>query len=77
LKDLNESVDNLLSSEDVLKIKNLIIQTTTSVLDNRQDIMTAAIVTAIQGIQSDPKKGFLVSYLGNNFVDEVDYVLVI
>jgi transposase len=73
LKDLNESIDNLLSSEDVLKIKNLIIQTATSVLDNRQDIMTAAIVTAIQGIQSDPKKGFLINYLGNNFVDEVDY----
>jgi hypothetical protein len=73
LKDLKESVDNILSSKDYLKIKNLIVQTATSVLDNRQDIMTAAIVTAIQGIQSDPKKGFLISYLGNNFVDEVDY----
>jgi hypothetical protein len=73
LKDLKESVDNLLSSKDCLKIKNLIIQTATSVLDSRQDIMTAAIVTAIQGIQSDPKKGFLISYLGNNFVDDIDY----
>jgi hypothetical protein len=73
LKDLKESVDNLLSSKNYLKIKNLIIQTATSVLDSRQDIMTAAIVTAIQGIQSDPKKGFLISYLGNNFVDNIDY----
>ena len=73
LKDLKESVDNLLSSKDYLKIKKLIIQTATSVLDSRRDIMTAAIVTAIQGIQSDPKKGFLISYLGNNFVDNVDY----
>ena len=73
LKDLKDSVDNLLSSKDFLKIKNLIIQTATSVLDNRPDIMTAAIVTTIQGIQSDPKKGFLISYLGNNFVDNIDY----
>ncbi len=73
LKDLRESVDNLLSRKDYLKIKKLIIQTATSVRDNRRDIMTAAIVTAIQGIQSDPKKGFLISYLGNNFVDNIDY----
>ena len=72
LKDLKESVDNLLSSKDYLKIKNLIIQTATSLIDNRRDIMTAAIVTAIQGIQFDPK-GFLISYLGNNFVDNIDY----
>ena len=73
MKDVKESVDNLLSSKDYLKIKNLIIQTATSVLDNRRDIMAAAIVTAIQGIQSDLKKGFLISYLGNNFVDNIDY----
>jgi hypothetical protein len=73
LKDLKKSVDNLLSSKDYLKIKNLIIQTATSVIDSRQDIMAAAIVTAIQGIQSDPKKGFLISYLGSSFVDNIDY----
>jgi hypothetical protein len=73
LKSLKKSVDNLLSSKDYLEIKNLIIQTATSVIDSRQDIMTAAIVTAIQGIQSDPKKGFLISYLGSSFVDNIDY----
>ena len=35
--------------------------------------MTAAIVTSIQAIQSDPNKGFLIRYLENNFVDNIDY----
>ena len=52
LRNLEKTIHDLLSRKDFLNIKNLVIQTTTSVLDNRQDILTAAIVTAIQGIQS-------------------------
>ena len=73
LDNIKESIYTLISGRDYSNIKNIVVQTTTDILDNRQDILTASIVTAIQGIQFDPNKGFLINYLEDTFVDDFDY----
>jgi len=41
---LEESLDDLISSEDFLKIKNQILQTASSMLDNKNDLLVAQLV---------------------------------
>lgn len=79
LRLLEESLDDLLSSEDFLKIKNLIMQTASSMVDDKNDLLVASVVTVIQAIKLDPNKGLLISGLynhidnSNNEIDNSDY----
>ena len=80
---LEESLDDLISSEDFLKIKNHIMQTAISMLDDKNDLLVASVVTVIQAIKLDPNKGFLISGLynhtdnSNNEFDNSDYQMTI
>jgi len=67
-----KSLDDILISEDFSRVENLIKQAVTTFLDGKKDMLIASIVTVIQGMRVDPNKGFLISYLDNNLVDNID-----
>ena len=66
----------LLVSTDFSNAKDSIKQTVTTLLDDKRDILIAAIVTLIQDIQVDPDKGFLISNLDNNLVGNDDHSFI-
>ncbi len=72
LRLLEESIGDLLSSEDFSIIKNLIMQTARSMLDSRKDMLIASVVTIIQAIKFDPNKGLLISGLYNHIDNNDD-----
>lgn len=66
MENIENTIDSLIEGDErYLKIKKVVKDKVEDILNNRQDLLLASIVTVLLAIRGEPNKGMLIDYFGD------------